>query len=119
MKLSPQAALARAVVQAVDAHGQAVTVEDDDLIRPGSLGLAPAEELGVEGATGNLGLREQLRIIEKQIVLQTLGRVDWVRKKAAQALAIDPRNLSYFLKKHDISEPPAEERRASVPRGTQ
>jgi len=57
-----------------------------------------------EGEKEPLGMRHQLEILERHIVVQALRRVNWVRKDAARQLGVDPRNLSYFLRKHDISE---------------
>ena len=37
----------------------------------------------------------QIEILEKQIVLQTLQKVNWIRKNAAEELGIDPRNFNY------------------------
>ncbi len=83
---------------------RAVVIEDGDLIQPGSLAIGPGGGRRPELRPRSLGLRRQLEILERQIVLQTLGRVGWVRKNAARELGIDPRNFSYFMKKHNISE---------------
>jgi len=50
-----------------------------------------------------LNLKRKLEIVEKETILQALDQTDWVKKSAARLLGIDPRNLSYFLRKHHIS----------------
>ncbi len=52
----------------------------------------------------SFNLRRKLEITEKETILKELNRTNWVKKQAAQILGIDPRNLSYFLKKHHISK---------------
>ena len=51
-----------------------------------------------------LNLRRTLEITEREAILNALNRTNWVKKRAAQILGIDPKNLSYFLKKHHISK---------------
>ena len=51
-----------------------------------------------------LNLRRTLEITERETILNALNRTNWVKKRAAQILGIDPKNLSYFLKKHHISK---------------
>ena len=51
-----------------------------------------------------LNLRRTLEITERETILNALNRTNWVKKQAAQILGIDPKNLSYFLKKHHISK---------------
>lgn len=53
----------------------------------------------------DLCLRDHLNIIERHIVMHTLKKTNWVKKKAARDLGIDPRNFNYFLKKHCIPPP--------------
>ena len=91
---------------------RAVVVAEGEMIGPASLGLEQPRRVHAdeEEDAGRLGLRRKLEIIERQIVLQTLWKSNWVRKNAAEELGIDPRNLSYFLKKHGIS--PEDERDA-------
>ncbi len=47
-------------------------------------------------------LRDRLQSTEKEIILETLSKCNWVKKRAARLLGIDRRNLSYFLHKHNI-----------------
>ena len=83
----------------------AVVVENEEIIQPDSLPtrLETKEDFGHKPERKTLRLREHLAILEKQIVLQTLQKVNWIRKNAAKELGIDPRNFNYFLKKHNIS----------------
>lgn len=52
----------------------------------------------------SFNLRRKLEITQKETILEVLNRTNWVKKQAAQILGIDPRNLSYFLRKHHISK---------------
>jgi two-component system, NtrC family, response regulator AtoC len=85
----------------------AVIVEKGPVMLPSSLpmnlskscGADPAPELAAE-----LGLREKLNLLERQILLDTLFRANWIKKQAAAMLRIDARNLPYLMRKHDLSE---------------
>ena len=52
----------------------------------------------------SLNLKRRLEITENQTIVRALDSANWVKKSAAQILGVDPRNLSYFLKKHGISK---------------
>jgi transcriptional regulator with GAF, ATPase, and Fis domain len=52
----------------------------------------------------SLNLKRRLEITESQTILKALECANWVKKSAAGILGVDPRNLSYFLKKHGISK---------------
>jgi len=52
----------------------------------------------------SFNLRRKLEITQKETILKALNHTNWVKKQAAQILDIDPRNLSYFLRKHHISK---------------
>jgi DNA-binding NtrC family response regulator len=52
--------------------------------------------------TGELNLREALMRLERELILEALRRSGQVRKDAATLLGIDPRNLSYYLRKHGL-----------------
>jgi DNA-binding NtrC family response regulator len=54
-----------------------------------------------EGA-GDLNLRDALTRLERELILEALRRSRQVRKDAAGLLGIDPRNLSYYLRKHGL-----------------
>ena len=47
-------------------------------------------------------LRERMLRFERQVVLDAFQRAGGVRKDIARILGIDPRNVSYFLRKHGI-----------------
>lgn len=53
--------------------------------------------------SAELGLREKLNLLEKQILLDTLLRANWIKKQAAAMLQIDARNLPYLLRKHNLN----------------
>jgi transcriptional regulator with GAF, ATPase, and Fis domain len=50
----------------------------------------------------SLPLREKLRLVEKQMLIDALVRSKGVKKNAAQLLGIDPKNLSHLLRKHGL-----------------
>ena len=85
----------------------AVIVEDGRVLMPASLPARirlsqdrrPAGE-----APCDLGLRERLMLVERQILLDTLARANGIRKRAAEMLGIDSRNMPYFLRKHRIQD---------------
>jgi PAS domain S-box-containing protein len=52
----------------------------------------------------DLGLRDRLNYLEKEIVLDALNRANGIKKQAAEMLQIDPRNFSYLLRKHNLTE---------------
>jgi len=49
-----------------------------------------------------LNLREVLSQHERELILEAQRRSKGVRKEAARLLGIDPRNLGYYLRKHEI-----------------
>ena len=49
-------------------------------------------------------LKRKLETVEKETILKALECTNWFKKKAAKILGINPKNLSYFLKKHHISK---------------
>lgn len=79
----------------------AVIIEDGTRIEVSSL---PARIYRKPRRNGgeNADLRTRLNGFEKNVILDTLKRTNWVRKEAALRLGIDPRNFNYFLKKHRI-----------------
>jgi DNA-binding NtrC family response regulator len=54
------------------------------------------------GGAGDLNLREALMRLERELILEALRRARRVRKDAAVLLGIDPRNLSYYMRKHGL-----------------
>jgi two-component system response regulator AtoC len=69
--------------------------------------VTPAE--GAPAAERELNLRDALNKLERELLLEAHRRAGGVRKEAAHLLGIDPRNLSYYLRKHDLDVDSAEE----------
>ncbi len=85
----------------------AVIVEKGALITPASLPMnlsGARDRQEASGSTAELGLRDMLNLLEKQILLNTLVRANGIKKRAAALLHIDARNLPYLLRKHNLSE---------------
>jgi DNA-binding NtrC family response regulator len=74
--------------------------------------LAAAPSMDRDGATRpgeeSLHLRQRVDALERQLLTEALARSGGKKGEAASLLGIDPRNLSYYLKKHGSSEAPAE-----------
>jgi len=85
-------------------HG--VIVETESVLLPGSLpmNLATAAAEPPKEPSADLGLREQLTLVERQILVDTLLRAKGIRKRAAEMLGIDSRNMPYFLRKHRLTD---------------
>ena len=85
----------------------AVIVEKDSVIVPSSLPTNLSKTRSAKGsrqASAEMGLREKLTLVEKQILLETLSRTNWIRKHAASMLQVDPRNMPYLMRKHHLKE---------------
>jgi DNA-binding NtrC family response regulator len=65
-------------------------------------GGAPPSPEGPAVAGHELNLRDALNVLERQLLLEAHRRAGGVRKEAAHLLGIDPRNLSYYMRKHDL-----------------
>jgi two-component system, NtrC family, response regulator AtoC len=65
-------------------------------------GLAASAPEGAPLAERELNLRDALNGLERQLLLEAHRRAGGVRKEAARLLGIDPRNLSYYMRKHDL-----------------
>jgi DNA-binding NtrC family response regulator len=78
-------------------------LESLDLAPEGGVALARAE-----AAEGDLNLREALGRRERELLLEANRRSNGVRKEAARLLGIDPRNLAYYLRKHDLESDAAD-----------
>jgi two-component system response regulator PilR (NtrC family) len=72
----------------------------------GGLSGGSAAAPGDLGDDGDLRLREAARRAERRVLVEALRRSGNVRSQAARLLGIDPRNLSYYLRKHGLGEPP-------------
>ena len=68
----------------------------------GAGGAAVGDGGGSEAGDAPLHLRASLLRTEKRLLEEALERSGGVRRQAARLLGIDERNLSYFLKKHDL-----------------
>ncbi len=50
----------------------------------------------------DLDLRSRSEALERELVREALLRADGSKKEAARLLGIDPKNLSYYLRKHNL-----------------
>ena len=80
-------------------------LEDLDLAPAGS--VSPPEGTSLAGR--ELNLRDALNKLERELLLEAHRRAGGVRKEAAHLLGIDPRNLSYYMRKHDLDADAVEE----------
>jgi len=82
-------------------------LESLDLAQEG----APLPLAGAAAPTADreLNLRESLNRLERELLLEAQRRAGGVRKEAARLLGIDPRNLAYYLHKHDLAPDASEE----------
>jgi transcriptional regulator with GAF, ATPase, and Fis domain len=81
----------------------AVIVETCGEVQPRSLPAMLSERAGAFRGR-ELGLRERLTMAERQILLDTLARANGIKKRAADMLGIDSRNMPYFLRKHGLQD---------------
>lgn len=56
-----------------------------------------------EAAEEHFNLRDRLRDEEKKVILEALHDSGGIRRRAAQLLGVDERNLSYYLRKHGLA----------------
>jgi len=82
-------------------------LEDLDLAPGGGASASPAG--GPPLAGRELNLRDALNKLERELLLEAHRRAGGVRKEAAHLLGIDPRNLSYYMRKHDLDADAVEE----------
>jgi DNA-binding NtrC family response regulator len=65
--------------------------------------------LGSGGPTGededDLNIRRRVDALERRLIATALKKVGGRKRDAAQLLGVDPKNLGYYLKKHEIAEP--------------
>jgi len=90
-----------------NAMEHAVIVEAGAAIDPASLPVSLRKSREAEDGiplSADLNLRERLLLAERQILLDTLVRANGIRKRAAEMLGIDSRNMPYFLKKHRLQD---------------
>jgi DNA-binding NtrC family response regulator len=79
----------------------------DNLDLAAGAAAPPAE--GAPLGDRELNLREALNKLERELLLEAHRRAGGVRKEAAHLLGIDPRNLSYYMRKHDLDADAVEE----------
>jgi two-component system response regulator AtoC len=72
-------------------------------------GGAPGPAPAGPGDAAELSLREALNRLERELIVEALRRARQVRKDAAQLLGIDPRNISYYMRKHGLEAGGGEE----------
>jgi DNA-binding NtrC family response regulator len=92
----------------------AVSQEEDEVLRRGSLGLGERRSAADEAADMVVRLPPNgvsLKAIERDALLQALQRTHWVQKNAAAYLDISPRVMHYKLKSHGITPPGRSPRR--------
>ncbi len=93
------------VRELANAMEHAVIVEKGPVILPASLPMNLAESRPAKGDSrflAEMSLREQLTLLERQILLDTLSRAHGIKKHTAAMLGIDARNLPYLLRKHRL-----------------
>ena len=73
-------------------------------------GEVPATVFQPVDRLSKLELRETLLQAEREIIEEALRRANGVRREAARLLAVDERNLSYFLRKHGLGRARDEDR---------
>ena len=79
---------------------RALVLEDDGF----ALAEGPGSPLREEAATSDLNLRAAMHRLERELLLEARRRSGGVQKEAARLLGLDPRNLAYYLRKHDMME---------------
>jgi DNA-binding NtrC family response regulator len=92
----------------------AVSQEEDEVLRLGSLGLGERRSNAGEAVDRVVRLPPNgvsLKAIERDALLQALQRTHWVQKNAAAYLDISPRVMHYKLKSHGITPPGRSPRR--------
>lgn len=85
---------------------RAALLTDGDTLEARTLALddQAMRRLSTSGEKEAVGrdLRSRLLAEERRILIEALERAGGVRRHAAQELGIDERNMSYYLKKHDL-----------------
>ena len=67
-------------------------------------GLLGAPTNSKVAAPGDLNLRKRLEHMESETIREALARAGGSKKDAARLLGVDPKNLSYYLRKHGLGE---------------
>jgi transcriptional regulator with GAF, ATPase, and Fis domain len=66
--------------------------------------LAPDLERQGEPGAGDLNLRRRVDGLERSLIESALAQTGGKKREAATLLGIDPRNFSYYLKKHALGD---------------
>jgi transcriptional regulator with PAS, ATPase and Fis domain len=86
---------------------QGVIMEDSDTIQvyhlPAEI-CSPTSKVPAKDEE-SLNLKQRLNLLERRLIVKALNQSHWKKKAACNLLGIDQRNLSYFLKKHHITDP--------------
>jgi two-component system response regulator AtoC len=69
-------------------------------LAPGGRAASTGE--GTPPGERELNLRDALNRLERELLAEAHRRAGGVRKEAARLLGIDPRNLSYYMRKHEL-----------------
>lgn len=80
----------------------AILMENGETLQPNSFSRRLPSLQSEDSRFGSLNLRRKLGAAEKETILQALSLANGIKKDAALILGIDPRNLTYYLKKHVI-----------------
>jgi len=54
------------------------------------------------GVDDDLSIRRRTEVLERELIEKALALTDGRRREAAELLGIDPKNLGYYLRKHDL-----------------
>ena len=89
---------------------RAVILEKHRELTPVSLpGNIRRVEVENDGRDDHFNLRESLKSEERRVLKSALMAANGVKREAARLLGVDERNLSYYLKKHGLTEGKSDE----------
>lgn len=89
---------------------RAVILEKQLELTPDSLpGNIRSIAVGSDDRTDQFNLRETLKSEERRVLKSALAAAKGVKREAAKMLGVDERNLSYYLKKHGLTEGKSDE----------
>jgi len=89
---------------------RAVILEKQKELTPASLpGNIRRVEVEEDHLVDQFNLRESLKCEERRVLKSALTAANGVKREAAKMLGVDERNLSYYLKKHGLTEGKSDE----------
>jgi len=89
---------------------RAVILEKQKVLTPVSLpGNIRRVEVENDDRDDHFNLRESLKSEERRVLKSALMAANGVKREAARLLGVDERNLSYYLKKHGLTEGKSDE----------